>query len=87
MVGAGGLALAGFLVSIPVIVIVALLGQAGMVMAAAIVGVLCLAAISVVFSALQGVYVAAVYRYATTEEVPTGFDPNMLRGAFRAKKK
>ena len=36
-------------------------------------------------SALNGVYVAAVYRYATSGEAPDGFDADTIRSAFRAK--
>ena len=32
-----------------------------------------------------GVYVAAVYRFATADEAPQGFDADMLRQAFKPK--
>lgn len=34
-------------------------------------------------SALQGIYVTALYEYAAFETVPQGFDGDTLRGAFR----
>lgn len=40
---------------------------------------------AVVGSALQGIYVAAVYRYAVSGEPPWGFDKFALEGAFRKK--
>jgi len=87
VIGAGGLGLAGFLISLPIVLILGGLVSAGMVWPAIILGVLALATISVVFSALQGVYVAAVYRFATADEAPQGFDATVLREAFRPKQK
>jgi hypothetical protein len=37
------------------------------------------------FNALQGIYVAALYQYATGGRGPAGFDDAMLRGAFVPK--
>ncbi|MDJ0522805.1 MAG: DUF6159 family protein [Planctomycetota bacterium] len=85
VVGAGGLGIAGFLLSLPVILLAGWLLSMGMVWPAIIIGVLGLATVSVVFSALQGVYVAAVYRYATAQDSPAGFDESVLRDAFRPK--
>ncbi len=87
VVGAGGLGIAGFLLSLPVMLLAGWLVSTGMVWLGVAIGVLGLGTISVVFSALQGVYVAAVYRYATVKEAPTGFDADALRDAFRPKKK
>lgn len=47
------------------------------------VGAVCL---SVFFSALQGVYLASLYRYATEGVVPDGFDSTLFRQAFTPKK-
>jgi len=41
--------------------------------------------LGVLTSALQGIYRAALYRYATTGEVPTGFAPERLAQAFRPR--
>jgi Family of unknown function (DUF6159) len=38
-------------------------------------------------STLQGIYSAALYRYATTGDPGTGFDPAAMQSAFRQKKK
>lgn len=43
---------------------------------------LLLAAVS---SAVQGVFCAALYRYATTKDAPPGFDSGSLQGAWRPK--
>jgi len=53
--------------------------------AAFVLGALLLVALGVFFSALGGVYTASLYRYATTREVPTGFDAALLAQAFRPK--
>jgi hypothetical protein len=39
------------------------------------------------FSALQGVYVASLYRYATEGSVPAGFDKRLLADAFVEKRR
>jgi hypothetical protein len=41
----------------------------------------------VFFSALQGVYVASLYQYATTGLTPPGFDKTLLDHAFAPKKR
>ena len=40
----------------------------------------------VFFSALQGIYVATLYRYATEGVVPVGFDSALLHEAFKHRK-
>ncbi len=41
----------------------------------------------VFFSALQGVYVASLYRYATEGQTAPGFDKAIFEQAFRPKKR
>jgi hypothetical protein len=41
--------------------------------------------LSVFFSTLQGIYVASLFRYATEGPKSSGFDPDLLRGAFVPK--
>ena len=41
--------------------------------------------LAVVGSAARGIFVAALYRYATDQSVPPGFDRGDLDGAFQAK--
>lgn len=48
--------------------------------------VLALVAIGLLSSALSGVYTAAVYRYATTGETSSYFDPALIKGTFKTKK-
>jgi hypothetical protein len=49
------------------------------------VGVLYLIAVSLVTSALQSIYLAALYQYAAHDRVPEGFDREMFAGAFKGK--
>jgi hypothetical protein len=36
-------------------------------------------------SALNVIFLSALYHYAAFEEVPTGFDASTMEGAFRSK--
>ena len=85
VIGSGGISLFGFLLFLPVIGICALLISAELIVPAIAFGVLAAAALSALLSTLQGIYVAALYRYARTEESPAGMDPALLSGAFRAR--
>ncbi len=49
--------------------------------------VLALIVISMIFSTLDGIYRAAVYRYAVGGTVPDDFDIELIQGAFRDKQK
>jgi hypothetical protein len=60
--------------SVPVIVV------------AVVVVVVALALLSLVQASLQGIYAAALYRYAEAGEGGAGFEPALLEGAFRARK-
>jgi len=41
--------------------------------------------LGVVFSALNGIFKTALYRFATTKQAPPGFDPELIQTAFRQK--
>lgn len=56
------------------------------VVTAVVVVVVALVLLSLVQASLQGIYAAALYRYAEDGEVGAGFEPALLQGAFRAKK-
>lgn len=76
--------LLGFLLMLPVIFV----GVAGFFLhplfglAVFIIGVMFLAT---VLSALKGIFLVALYRYATSGEVPNGFSPELMQGAFAPK--
>ena len=56
------------------------------VVAAVVVVVVALMLLSLVQASLQGIYAAALYRYAEVGESGAGFEPALLQGAFRPKK-
>jgi hypothetical protein len=86
VVGSAGIGIVGFLGFVALAGIVALLAVAKLALAAVVVAVLGFAMLMVLLSALQAVYVASLYRYATTGEVTAGFDRELLEHAFAAKK-
>lgn len=81
-----GLILAAWI--LPGIGLVVLAAQAGSALVAVGVGALVMIGallLGLVQSALQGVYAAALYRYAETGDAGRGFEGALLAGAFRVK--
>ena len=58
------------------------LGTAGVV-TAVLIGLALVASVAVIFATLDGIYKAALYNYATSGEVPSLFQADVLQGAFR----
>jgi len=85
VIGSGGIGLATMLVGIPIMLVCGALVRGGMETAGIVVGVVAFGLLAVFGSALQGVYVATLYRYATTNETPQGFGIADIEGAFHAK--
>jgi hypothetical protein len=84
----GGLSLVGMLVSIPGIVLImagAAAGTAGLIVLGAV-GALWLIVSAVVMSALSGIYRTALYRYASTGEVPGEFSGIDFQAQFRPRR-
>jgi hypothetical protein len=81
MTGGASLGIAAFAAWATLIAVTGLLAY---VIGVAAVGVFLAGAIvlGIFFSALQGVYVASLYRYATEGSVPPGFDRTLLDQAF-----
>ena len=79
-----GFGLLGFVAIIPAVLVVAATGALGG--AALVLGILVavpyLALVVVVLTALNAVFQTALYLYATTGSVPTGFDDSNLRASF-----
>src|SRR4029077_14301798 len=71
---------------VTLVAIVGLLSYVFGVMAVAVFGVGAIV-LMIFFSALQGVYVASLYRYATEGQVAPGFDKALLEQAFVPKKR
>ena len=63
-------------------VILSPLGTAGVIITVAI-GVALIAAVMLIFAALDGIYKAALYHYATSGEVPSLFQGDVIQKAFR----
>jgi hypothetical protein len=73
-------------VGIPLFLLAATTGSVVMIVLAIGICVLLVMAISLLASTLQGIYVAALYRYAVEGEVnPQYFRPELVQGAFRHK--
>jgi FtsH-binding integral membrane protein len=70
---------------VTLIAITGIVGYSGSIVLTMIVFAAGATLLSVFFSALQGVYVASLYRYATEGDVPSGFDGELLKQAFIPK--
>ena len=86
-----GLGIAGFIafliaagIAALLFFILAPLGAAGMISAIAI-GVVLIAAIVLIFATMGGIYKAALYHYADSGEVPSLFQDETIRSAFRQR--
>jgi hypothetical protein len=82
--GIGILGLLAFIAGMPLLLLVAA-GPVGAVVGIGLF-VLWVIGVSLVLSALTGIYQTALYRYATDDEV-VGFDKSVLENAFRTRKR
>ena len=73
------------LLFVPVIVAVAATKSAAVIIATIVLFVLVVIAFGLIGSALNGIYTAAVYRYATEGDAGSFFDTELVQNAFRAK--
>ncbi|MFO1533565.1 MAG: DUF6159 family protein [Thermoplasmatota archaeon] len=85
VIGTGGVGLVFSLAMIPLVFLVFVAVSSHNVAVA--LPVVAVAAVLFIFltvlqSVFNGVYKAALYRYATTGQVPTGFAPSQVQGAF-----
>jgi hypothetical protein len=91
--GEGGLGLISFLFILPVVLLVGLLGTAGVgvwaspPLAIALIAIIAvyLLALVIVFTALGTIFRTGTYVYATTGQAPSNMDPALLQAAFRKK--
>jgi hypothetical protein len=74
-----------FLMSLPIVLVAIALGALNAVLGVAV-GVIALAALSLVGSALSGIFNAALYRYAAAGETSGGFTQGDLHGAFAPRR-
>lgn len=94
LIGNGGIGVVfGLLIVLAVLLGAALIGgavvlqSAAAIVLAAVVVVLGLTLLGLVQASLQGIYSAALYRYAEAGEASVGFDQALLQQAFAPKKK
>jgi Family of unknown function (DUF6159) len=87
VVGGSSLGIAAACAWVTLIAVTGLLGYLGNIVVA--MTVFCAGAIGLMifFSALQGIYVASLYRYATEGHTASGFDGQLLEQAFVPKKR
>ncbi|MET0420144.1 MAG: DUF6159 family protein [Acidimicrobiia bacterium] len=88
VVGQFGLGAVGFLVTLPAFAFIgigAALGTAGLIVLGGV-AVVWLIVTATIMSALSGIYRTALYRYATSGQVPADFAGSDFRAAFRQKR-
>ena len=93
IIGNGGIGLAFVLfymvlgaLGLLVVYVVAQTGSAALIVATLAICVLAFILLALIHSALQGVYAAALYRYATASNAGTAFPDALLSEAFRTRK-
>jgi hypothetical protein len=74
-----------FLVAIPVFYVAITSESIALIVVAGVFLVLALVILGLIHSTLNGIYVAALYRYAAEGETGTFFAKEMVQGAFRVK--
>jgi hypothetical protein len=74
-----------FLLSIPLFVLAAMAESVALMVLVGLVFVLLLVFLGLISSTLNGIYVAAVYRYAAEGEASGFFSEEMVKGAFKVK--
>ena len=85
LAGQAGIGIVSFLAMIPIIIVAALIGAAINPILGIIVAVPLVAVVAAVSTSLTAVYQTALYHYATTHEVPRGFEDAGLQSAFVPK--
>ena len=85
-VGGAGIGVAAFLAWITLVAIVGLIAYLGGGIVALLIGAVGAVLLLIFFAALQGVYVASLYRYATEGKEGSGFDHELMAQAFVPKR-
>lgn len=89
VVGQGGVGLIGFvgtLAALPVVALLAVPGIGVLTGLGVVLFVVWAGLVMVVTSALSGVYQTALYLYASTGELPRGYEGGTIEGAFAARR-
>lgn len=77
--------LVGILLLVPVVFLAIQFQSVGLMVGVGVFFVLFVMITGLIQSTLEGIYVAAVYQYATTGQAGGFFDEQLVRGAFRAE--
>jgi len=85
VVGSTSLGVAAACAWITLVAIVGLFVWAGLGLPVVVVGIAAGVLLAIFFSALQGVFLASLYRYATEGHQSSGYDPDLLSSAFAPK--
>jgi hypothetical protein len=85
-IGNGSIGFAMFLMLLPALGLSGLLGYAVHPLAGVGLAVLSVITVALIGSTLSGIYLSALYAYATTGKVGAGFDETDMSAAFRSKK-
>jgi hypothetical protein len=85
VVGTAGVGIAAFVAWVALVAVTSALASLQMGVLALVVGAAGGIVLLILFSALQGVYVASLYRYATEGQGTPGFDTDLLARAFVPK--
>ena len=85
LAGQAGIGIVAFVAMIPIIAVAALLGAAISPILGIIVAIPLVATVAVVMTSLTAIYQTALYQFATTNEVPAGFEDSNLSAAFVRK--
>ena len=88
LIGNFSFGLVFFVLSLPAIILVfagVLMGNGVLTLIFIVLALLCGVLLSVIQSALQGIFQAALYQYAQKGTVVPGFDQNLLKGAITPK--
>ena len=93
LVGQASLGAVQFLFMLPIILVLMVAGAFSAttesywpIAVAGVFAVPCLTLLTIGFSTLQQILLAAVYQYAAQGSVPTGFSPSLIESAFKPKK-
>jgi hypothetical protein len=86
LIAQAGFGLLGMLLMLPAVVIALLVGVA-IPVAGLLIAAVWVAIVSVILSALNGIFRTALYMYAATDQVPEAFTEQELAGAFGPKQK
>src|SRR3989344_4017523 len=74
------------LIGVGAFVLAFLSGSLSVILIIGVVTVLYWVILAIISTSLNGIFVAAMYNYAKNGKVPSAYSPELMKGAFRAKK-